>query len=143
MIFRQDIQYNNTIAAALGVAREKCTTGGADRKNWTLTVRKRGVGRGERVEMLEIHLEMAGVVPFRRCPALDTTGVDTSTAQDGEGVSCVLVVRLATRLRGKRVSLPLGLTFRQAKIFHQPLDNTPLRDVELSGISSPRRPLRR
>jgi hypothetical protein len=83
---------------------------------------------------------MAGVVGFS---ALDTARVDPSTVQHGEGVSCVLVVCLATRLRGKRVSLPLRLTFRQAKIYHQPLDNTPPRDVDLIGSFSPQRPPRR
>jgi hypothetical protein len=59
---------------------------------------------------------MAGVVGFS---ALDTTRVDPSTVQHAEGVSCVLVVCLATRLHVKRVSLPLALTFCQAKIYHQ------------------------
>ena len=64
---------------------------------------------------------MAGVVGFS---ALDTTRVDPSTVQHGEGVSCVLVLCLGAVSRheascGKRVSLPLALTFRQAKIYHQ------------------------
>lgn len=75
------------MAAVPEVAREKCTTGGADRKNWTLTVRKPGAACGDRVEMLE----MAGVVPCGRFSALDTAKVDTSPVQYGEGVSCVLV----------------------------------------------------